>query len=154
LEKAEHMKILFVVFVSLILFVPIRAGECLRMTLKKSLENADAVFAGKVLKITEVEPDESDRRQETWIFGTLYKVRVRVEQYWKGASTKETDFLIYFGGTETNWTFEFKEGERFLVFAKKGRDTDDLYVDPCAGTDKIENAKKDLEELGKGKRIK
>lgn len=136
--------------VGLLLCFQIRAGECLQPTFKQALKRADTVFVGTVL-------DVSDVKQVTYVdgFGSLYKIRMRVDEYWKGVENKEINFMIYWGGTEQQWSFDLmKKGDRFLIFAQKGVKGDELNVVDCSLTDKVENAKDNLARLGKGKKFK
>jgi hypothetical protein len=129
-------------------------GACLQLNSPKDeLARSDAVFIGSVREISEYKSEKIYGRKRVDI-GILYKVRMRVEKSWKGVKTKETSFLIYSGSHSSMLFTSMKEGEKFLVYAVSWKALDELTVSGCMRTRKIQDAREDLSQLGKGKKIK
>lgn len=102
-----------------------------------AFSSAAAVFSGKVLKITE---------GKEGLPGSGLKelaVKFRVEQSWKLIrKDKVTVFTVNKGSM---CGFPFKVGERYLVYARGGRDK--FSTDICTRTGFLLGMKEDLEYL-------
>ena len=129
-------------------------GACLQLNSpKEELARSDVVFIGSVLEISEYKSEKIYGRKRVNL-GILYKVRMSVERSWKGVKTKETSFLIYSGSPASTLFRSMKQGERFLVYAVSWKALDELIVGDCMRTRKMQDAREDLSQLGKGKKIK
>ena len=129
-------------------------GACLQLNSPKDeLVRSDAVFTGSVLEISEYKSEKIYGRKRANL-GVLYKVRMSVERSWKGVKTRETSFLIYSGSPSSALFRSMKQGEKFLVYAVSWKALDELIVDDCMRTRKMQDAREDLSQLGKGKKVK
>jgi hypothetical protein len=153
--KKRFVVLFIFVAVSLVAAPAQDEGRCLQLNSPKDeLARSDAVFVGSVLEISEYKSEKIYGRKKTVDVGVLYKVRMRVEKSWKGVKTKETSFLIYSGSHSSVLFTSMKEGEKFLVYAVSWKALDELIVGGCMRTRKIQDAREDLSQLGKSKKIK
>lgn len=123
---------------------PLRVSACTceifgNGTPKSTLDHAKAVFVGEVL---EVRPATTAERED---LRGPFIVRMRVERYWKGVKSREIEVQT----DQTGCGPYFRAGQRFLVYGIRKR-----LSTACSGTRPIEDAQKDLQELGPGKEIK
>lgn len=104
----------------------------------KALEQAAAVFSGKVTKI---EGDVTKQRTIT----------IAVDQAWKGVETETVTLTTGPGGGMCG--FGFQDGESYLVYAYRSGEKKDgpLSTSICTRTKTLANAKEDLDALGEGK---
>lgn len=105
----------------------------------EAFERADAVFAGDVVSIS-----EPKGLFGSWLASSTDPVTVefKVNSVWKG-EIRETLFI------QTAWSsagcgFEFVQGERYIVYARKG------WASLCSRTRSIDKASEDLMALGEG----
>ncbi len=92
------------------------ALTCMPSTIQEHIESADAIFAGKVIKIQHEIPD------------TASSATFEVSEYWKGNVNKFITIVgIYAWDGTANPPFSvyFKEGESYLVFSKSVPDAED-----------------------------
>lgn len=118
---------------------------------QNALDDASAVFSGKVVDIEEQTPvsrfisdilttfsdDEPDFPQKT--------VVLEVTSTWKGVSTSQITVKTGLGGGDCG--FEFAVGQTYLVYAHG----DDLHTSVCTRTTELSAANEDLSVLGQGK---
>jgi hypothetical protein len=106
----------------------------------KALEQAAAVFSGKVTKI-----DANQGHRKT--------ITLSVDRTWKGIDTETVTLTTGSGGGDCG--YGFKDGEAYLVYAYRGGDEENgpLGTSICSRTRPIADAKEDLEALGEGKKI-
>ncbi|MCG3087725.1 hypothetical protein [Sporosarcina cyprini] len=109
----------------------------------QALEEAKAVFSGKVVGITE--------STKSWNRGKT--VTFQVNEIWKGEETGKIE--IRTGLDDGDCGFPFVEGESYLVFATVnemyGKNT--LATGICHRTASLADASEELSELGSGKII-
>ncbi len=112
------------------------ACSCMKLTPAEGLSSSQAVFTGEAIA---VEKNEATR------FGGL-EVTLRVEQVWKG--TVEEQIQVHTAGSSAACGYPFVVGTRYLVYAFSD-ETDPMRVSLCSRTAPVENAKEDLDFLGK-----
>ena len=95
---------------------------------------ADAVFAGQVLDITKV-PIKSDGQIPTAMLHFL------VEQPFRGIAGNRVDVETPHG---TSCDMDFEKGRRYLIYAYRGKDSDQLFAWPCTRMRELEHATDDL----------
>ena len=108
---------------------------------KKALEQASAVFAGKVTKI---EPAGDAEKAVT----------IEIVKTWKGDHGKSV--TLYTANDGAACGYAFKKGESYLVYAhlvKRGEEKQ-LETNICTRTARLADAKEDLKELGEGKKLR
>jgi len=102
----------------------------------EALEQSDAVFSGKVLK---VERDESG-------FGKI--VTLRMLRSWKGIQARTVRISTADNSAACGYGFEV--GRKYLVYA---HGEEELHTNICTRTRRLENAGDDLDALGPGTRV-
>ena len=95
---------------------------------------ADAVFAGQIVDITEV-AKKSDHQIPTVMLHFL------VEQPFRGVAGNRVDVQTLHG---TSCDMKFEKGKRYLIYASRGEDSNQLFAGPCTRTTELENATDDL----------
>jgi len=113
-----------------------RACSCMKLSPSEGLSSSEAVFSGEVI---DVQPNEATR------FGGL-EVTLRVKEVWKGAIGEEVK--VHTAGSGAACGYGFAKGLTYLVYAVRD-DADPLRVSLCSRTAPIEDAKEDLDFLGK-----
>jgi hypothetical protein len=112
------------------------ACSCMQLTPSEGLTSSYAVFTGEV---TAIEKNTATR------FGGL-EVTLRVKQVWKGPAEKELS--VHTAGSSAACGYSFVEGATYLVYALRD-EADPLRVSLCSRTAPLDQAKEDLEYLGK-----
>jgi len=107
---------------------------------EKELEQADAVFAGKV--------SSSKRHNGARPFDDV-EVEFVVERVWKGQVTKR--FRIFTGSSSDSCGYRFKKNRTYLVYAY-GKVDEGLQTGICSRTRRLKDAHQDLNVLGEGRR--
>jgi hypothetical protein len=102
------------------------------LTAKEGLDRAKAVFSGKVIGTSE----------SKWAF--------KVKRVWKG--NLKSRITLYQSNPISDCSFHFKVGDEYLVYATTEKLGTGLafVTDTCNRTKRLKEAKKDLDELGKG----
>jgi hypothetical protein len=113
------------------------ACSCEPLTVSKARDRAEAVFVGTVV--------ESFR--EVTANGFEWRVRLRVEQTWKGASDAD-EVIIYTSG---DCMISFDAGKKYLVFARRQDGRGRLVTDSCMKTASLDASADDVQKLGKSK---
>jgi MYXO-CTERM domain-containing protein len=108
----------------------------MKLNPSEGLSSSHAVFTGEV---TGIEPNEATR------FGGL-EITLRVKEVWKGAV--EAEVKVRTAGSSAACGYNFVKGETYLVYALND-DADPMRVSLCSRTALVENAKEDLDFLGK-----
>jgi len=109
------------------------SSKCRMATFEEAYQQSKAVFLGEVV--------EEEKEGDTRVFD------FKVEKYWKGANQKNLKISVYETARYQAW---FKKGGSYLVYAFE--DTEgNLRVGRCSRSGDAENAKEDLQKLGKGK---
>jgi hypothetical protein len=110
----------------------------------ENLQRSDAVFTGRVLRITE---DHS--------FEPSWRVHLSVDRAWKGVHTQQ--ITIWTAKTGAYCGVDFEPEQRYVVYATRyvGREASRaargaLWVSLCSGTRLIDNTSEDLSQLGPG----
>lgn len=107
---------------------------------KKALEQAAAVFSGKVTKIEEAGDGE-------------LAITLQTATTWKAAEAKEV--VLYTANNGAACGYGFEKGKSYLVYAhslKRGEEKV-LGTNICTRTALLADAKEDLKELGEGKNV-
>ncbi|PUA40659.1 hypothetical protein C8Z91_02185 [Paenibacillus elgii] len=109
----------------------------------KALEQAKAVFSGKVL----------EAKQEIFDVDGILEYReailFNVEQTWKGTSQTQIIVNTNFGG-ESSCGNEYKVGQTYLVFANNYDSNNTLHTSICSLTKEFSNANMELNKIGEG----
>ena len=119
------------------------SDEPLAEQVKKAKIDADAVFTGKVLQITE-HPEDG-----------YISVKLEIMNLWKGNYSKE--IMVSTGLNDGNCRYYFKTGETYLVYAYSTNmysSPDILETTMCSRTRSLSGAKADIKILGKSKNFK
>jgi hypothetical protein len=112
--------------------------ECKRsLTPTEARKAAEAVFVGTVI--------ESDRERTQG--GYEWRVRLSVEQSWKGADGD--DVVVYI--TSADCAVSFEAGKRYLVYARRQEGRGRLVTDSCSRTTPYDAGSEDLQKLGAAK---
>lgn len=109
----------------------------------QALEQAKAVFAGKVVEV---------KQEVTDIEGFLQKknaVLFDVERTWKGISQTQVIVNTNFGG-EDSCGNEYKVGQTYLVFANNYDNKNTLQTSICSLTKIFSSANIELNKIGEG----
>lgn len=94
----------------------------------------DAVFAGTVVGSSKIDVDDGYKH-------TMRVIRMTVEQPIRGMTTAEVDVMTGWGGGDCG--YGFKMGERYLVYAHRGKDNR-LSTSICTRTRPIADAADDF----------
>ena len=100
-----------------------------------SLEQASAVFAGKVVKVN---PTPSQTNVEP------IQVTFEISKVWKGELNKTT--IVRTAANSAMCGNYFEIGEKYLVYAYS--DGEELMTNLCSRTARLKDAKQDLNDLG------
>ncbi|HWN07691.1 MAG TPA: carboxypeptidase-like regulatory domain-containing protein [Pyrinomonadaceae bacterium] len=95
---------------------------------------ADAVFAGQLLDITAVEK-KSENQMPTVMLHFI------VEQPFRGVAGNRVDVETLHG---TSCDMKFEKGQRYLIYASRERDSNQLFAGPCTRTTELKHAIDDL----------
>jgi hypothetical protein len=119
----------------LIFLSPVDALSCVCISKPpaESLQEAGAVFSGKIVALRATE------------------VVVQVEKVWKGQLPES--FTLYVGSRNNTCNYRFERGEKYLIYAVEhpngGGGGPALKASKCLGTKKLRHAEKDLQEFEK-----
>jgi hypothetical protein len=107
---------------------------------KDEAAKSDAVFIAKITRVDE--PGEFDR-----------SVELEVVSIYKGEVEKK--LTLYTGRDSAGCGYEFEKGKSYIIYAQKsqrGADGEEkvLYTNTCTRTKPLDEAKEDIEGLGKG----
>ena len=128
--------VLFVGLASLAHTTEARACSCMKLTPSEGFTSSFAVFTGEVIDI--------DKNQTTR-FGGL-EVTLRVKKVWKGELDEEVE--VHTAGSTAACGYPFAEGTTYLVYAVRD-EADPMRVSLCSRTAPVDDAKEDLDFLGK-----
>lgn len=95
---------------------------------------SDAVFAGQLLDITPVEK-KSDHQIPTMMLHFI------VEQPFRGVAGDRVDVETLHG---TSCDMNFEKGQRYLIYASRTPESNQLFAGPCTRTTELKNAIEDL----------
>jgi hypothetical protein len=109
----------------------------------KALEQAKAVFSGKVLEVKQEILDVDG------ILEYRKAVLFNVEQTWKGVSQTQVIVNTNFGG-ESSCGNEYKVGQIYLVFANNYDNKNTLQTSICSLTKEFSSANMELNKIGEG----
>jgi hypothetical protein len=101
----------------------------------QALQQANAVFAGKVISIKE----NNDKYEKTVLF--------EVTTTWKGIDQKQIEITTPLNSAACG--YEFKEGQQYLVYANQ-EESNQFETNLCTRTAELSSAKEDLSVLGEG----
>ncbi len=113
-----------------------QACSCMKLSPQEGLSSSHAVFSGEVI---DIEKNESTR------FGGL-EVTVRVKDVWKGEVDEEVK--VHTAGSSAACGYSFAEGTMYLIYATSD-EADPFRVSLCSRTAPLDDAKEDLDFLGK-----
>jgi hypothetical protein len=130
------------------------ACSCVRPapTVQQTLQDADAVFAGRPLVVepTKIEALFPDPRTQMVAMVDGVHAHFEVIESWKGVSGREVD--VWTGRGNGDCGFEFHPSEAYLVFARRtpnGR----LVTGDCTNTMPLADAVVETATLGPGTRV-
>lgn len=147
MKKPIHIAILFLFTVSTFLFAIPSSGyacSCVpQAPVQEALNQAEAVFAGKVIKIVQPKPDAQG------VISTADPVQItfEVSQSWKGVSFKEVTIRTALDSASCGFFFE--ADKEYIVYSYKNGDNV-LETNICTRTAELTTATEDLATLGKG----
>lgn len=136
----KKSNLIFLLFAwSILIPVEARACTCVEYDVPvcAAYWRADAVFAGQLLDITPVEK-KSDAELPTVM------LHFTVEQPFRGVAGNRVDVETLYG---TSCDMKFKKGERYLIYASRDEDSNQLFAGPCTRTTTLKNADVDLEYI-------
>jgi hypothetical protein len=117
-----------------------------RETTEVALNHYDAVFSGRVVRISWPRTKRTGNRV-VFLDRVIY-VTLKVERTWKSAEAEEITILTPF----SDCYYPFKLNQKYLVWAySNSQYANRLETDLCARTDKLDNAANDLNSLGAGR---
>ncbi|MFK7925658.1 MAG: hypothetical protein AB8H47_27155 [Bacteroidia bacterium] len=128
-KKSKILSCCFLLF--FVGFQQLFACECINLGPQAKIDSADVVFDGTVIYVN-----------TNWMSGGM-KYTFQVHQTWKRRT--DTVMMINSGFATTDCGYNFEEGKRYLVFARK---TFSYKTDLCAGNVLIEEADTYLSKLG------
>ena len=134
-------------FCSLTIIIPEKTYACscaVNSDPNKAIEEAEAVFSGKVLNIKQ-------GREQNGIVGAIEYRDVNlfeVQETWKGIN--QSQVMVYDNGGDASCGVNFEESKSYLVYTYKNKEGD-LYTSLCSRTAEISKAGEDLTILGQGK---
>jgi len=102
-----------------------------------ALKQAHAVLLGKVTKIE--------------LRGQLKRVTFAVERSWKGVNDPQAVVWTHVSGAACGYGFQV--GNKYVVYCYQQENSSVLRTNICTRTNPVERAKKDLTDLGPGKKI-
>ena len=123
-----------------------RACTCARVSPEEGLRESEAVFSGEVVDI-DADADED------FVPGPpplhLDPVTFEIEESWKGISEGQQQVVVRGDGPGASCGIQFREGERYLVYAYRGGEGEDgpLGTGVCEGTKPLAVAEDDLRVL-------
>lgn len=122
------------------------ACSCAGQEPNEAIENAEAVFVGKVLNI------KQERKQKGIVGAIEYRdVNLfEVQETWKGIN--QSQVIVYDNGHDASCGFNFEEGKTYLVYTYKSKEGG-LYTSYCSRTAEVSKAGGDLNLLGQGKEV-
>jgi hypothetical protein len=143
-----HMKHLVATAITALVVFPMSAAHarCYVPTPTEALADAKAVFAGKVISIDD--PTLPAEGLSFRVFNLVRPVKVRfaVEHVYRGRKIREVEIQTQTGGLE--WGYEFRVGERYLVYAQQAGDSKSgLVVKGCSRSRPVDEATEDLKLL-------
>jgi len=134
------LRIILLAAVSAPAFASVAAAPC---DCKKSLTPAEARKAAEAVFVGAVVESHRELTQG----GYEWRVRLSVEQSWKGA--EGDDVVVYV--TNADCSVSFEAGKRYLVYARRQEGRGRLVTDSCTRTAPFEAGSEDLQKLGAGK---
>lgn len=105
------------------------------------LQGPTAIFAGKVIKIEKPTGSTSSTAD-------LINVMFETSRWWKGPGTKT--FTIFTAREGASCGYPFKEGEKYLVYSSKEKESGRWETGLCDSNKVLAEADSDLKELGTG----
>jgi hypothetical protein len=142
------MKRLIAITVLAIVTCPLSAthARCYVPTPAEALAGAKTVFVGEVISVSDPALPPEGLTYRVINLVRPVKVRFAVEQMYRGKKIKEIEVATWTGGLE--WGYEFKVGERYLVYAQQAEDSKDgLVVKGCGRSRSVNEASEDLKLL-------
>lgn len=132
--------------------------SCVQISRRKEFRQADAIFAGRVIDISEdksfAPPKLSDSKHPSESLARLqqmvdsqkrYIVRVKVEKKFKGVGGREITFYTFQSDSSCSGVM-YTEGERYLIYAyREGEGLRDGGL--CSRTRRLDETSKEYREL-------
>lgn len=97
----------------------------------------DAVFAGQLLDITPVEKKSEDEMPTVML-------HFIIEQPFRGVAGNRIDVETHHG---TSCDMKFEKGERYLIYASREQDNNQLFAGACSRTNNLKDADDDLDYI-------
>ena len=105
----------------------------------------DAVFTGSVLSITALPDDGPPLRPGEARMPRALRVELSIGEAFRGIQGSTVSLTT--AGSGPACGYNFKQGERYLVYAYRAKDSDELVTGICTRTRPIADASEDLEFL-------
>jgi Tissue inhibitor of metalloproteinase len=138
------MKRIFIIFISIFFLFSLKGYACSCVppdTPEKELQQADAVFSGKVIKVEEGGSGEFSANSSSQVSVTL-----EVKEIWKGI--EENRIVVKTEQHSASCGYEFEKNKEYIVYAQK--QGNEWYVSLCSRTTILAEAGEDVKALGKG----
>jgi hypothetical protein len=103
---------------------------------KTALDNASAVFSGKV----------TDIKRTGGFWESAVAVKIETKNVWKGPKNKS--FVIHTAEQSASCGYEFTKGEEYIVYTYEN--DGELRTSICSRTALLKDAQEDLQALGEG----
>lgn len=142
------MKYLFTITAIILATCPRHAANarCYVPTPQQAVNGAKIVFIGKVISVTDPTGTAEGVQFRVVALERPLKVRFAVEHVYRGKKVREIELATKTGGLE--WGYEFKVGEKYIVYAHDGGDKEQaLIVKGCGRSRSIRDATEDLKFL-------
>ena len=121
-------------------------ARCFISTPSEAFQKAKVVFVGKVISVEDPTLPAAPLQPRIYDLVRPIQVRLTVERVYLGKKLNEIEIGTRTGGLE--WGYEFKVGERYLVYAQESETKQEvLIVKGCGRTRLIADATEDLRLL-------
>jgi hypothetical protein len=116
------------------------ACSCADPSVREKFRRADAVFVGKVVEMTPIEPSKEFPM-------AIYNVRFEVERHWKGARGREVTTVADFDIPGMCGDLKLAVGESFLIYAPRENGRLRVLGD-CGPNRNVRYAGEEIKRLG------
>jgi hypothetical protein len=110
----------------------------MKKQLAEAKHEAEAIFSGRVIEVLRIDG------------GLRQRVRIAVEQVWKGKA--EPEVIIYTGGGGGDCGYRFESGMSNLVYCDATKEGE-LWTNICTRTQALKSAARDLRYLGRATKV-
>lgn len=144
LDMYHTTTLLLLLSTSFLAFAP--SARCVVQTPAGAFHQAKVVFVGKVFFLDDPGLPPAGEKDVVFDLTRRVKVKLAVEHVYRGKKTDEIEIATRMGGLE--WGYEFKVGEKYLVYAQTDKTNENEFVvEGCGRTRSLAEAKEDLKFL-------